>query len=86
MTAFGDNTTLAEARKAWKKVFRQSFFDEANAASALRAPEVKAAALAAPALISSVVAAMAQSERAERLQSAVDARQGAGGAARPWAS
>lgn len=85
VAAIGDNTTPAEARKAWKKVFRHSFFDEANASNAMRAPEVKAAGLAAPALISSAVAAMARSERAERLQSAVDARQGAGGASQPWA-
>ena len=85
LAAIGDNTTPAEARNAWKKVFRHSFFDEANASNAMRAPEVKAAGLAAPALISSAVAAMGQSERAERLQSAVDARQGAGGASQPWA-
>jgi hypothetical protein len=85
LAAIGDNTTPAEARKAWKKVFRHSFFDEASASNALRAPEVKAAGLAAPALISSAIAAMAQSDRAERLQSAVDARQGAGGASQPWA-
>ncbi len=74
LAAIGDNTTPAEARKAWKKVFRHSFFDEANASIALRAPEVKAAGLAAPALLSSAIAGMAQSERAERLQSAVDTR------------
>lgn len=84
LATLGDNSSAAEARKAWKKVFRHSFFDEPTL-NALRAPEIKAAGIAAPALLSSTVSAMAQSERAQRLQAAVDARKTAGNASQPWA-
>lgn len=84
LAALGDGSPASEARKAWKKVFRHSFFDE-QALNALRAPEIKAIGLAAPTLLSSAVAAMAQSERAERLQTAVEAREKAGNASQPWA-
>jgi len=81
-----DDTSEKDARKAWKKVFRHSFFDEpATATNALAGLEVKSA-LGAPALSLGALAGLTQETKAERMQSAVNARIEQGGGAKPWAS
>ncbi|MDF3907609.1 cyclic GMP-AMP synthase DncV-like nucleotidyltransferase [Paracoccus sp. AS002] len=82
----GDDVTAKDARKAWKKVFRHSFFDEPETATnALAGLETKSA-LSTPALSLAAISGLTQEVRAERMQSAVDARIGQGGGSKPWAS
>lgn len=82
----GDEVTSKDARKAWKKVFRHSFFDEpATAANALHGLQSKSA-LDAPGLSLSAIAGLTQEVKSERLQSAVDTRISQGGGAKPWTS
>ena len=77
-----DSTTESDASKAWKKVFRHSFFDDAvkNASNS-----AAAAGLAAPLLASQEVSALSNAERTERMEAAVSARKESGRAAKPWA-
>jgi len=79
--------TAKDGRRAWRGLFRHSSFDEpAEATNALAAAlETKSVGLAAPALASSTVAALAASDRDARLHAAVEARQNTGGGAKPWA-
>lgn len=84
------DVSVADAYKAWKKVFRHSFFQEAEAkASAFAGLETKSSlgglGLAAPALASTVAAALADTERADRLRAAAEVRKQSGGGEAPWA-
>jgi hypothetical protein len=87
-----DGTTESDARKAWRKVFRHSFFDEvvSEAASAFGPLEKKSAlggvGLAAPFIASQAAAALSASERAERMDSAVRVRMESGGGSKPWST
>lgn len=82
----GEGVTTKDARKAWKKVFRHSFFEEpGTTTNALAGLETKSA-LSAPALSLAAIAGLTQEAKAERMQSAVDARIGQGGVVKPWAS
>lgn len=80
-----------EARKAWRKVFVHSFFDEPKedassaAEGALETKSAIAAGLAAPAILGSqVAAAVSESERVERLKAAAEAKRSSGGGQAPW--
>jgi 5-carboxymethyl-2-hydroxymuconate isomerase len=89
LSTLADDVSESDARKAWKKVFRHSFFDEVVVENALAmALETKSAfgasVLAAPMLASSSVAALSQAEKAERMHSAVSARQSEGSGGKPW--
>lgn len=84
------DVSAADVYKAWKKVFRHNFFEAAEAkASAFAGLETKSAfgglGLAAPALASTVAAALADTERADRLRAAAEVRKSAGGGEAPWA-
>ncbi|MGF1614281.1 MAG: hypothetical protein ACFCVA_10335 [Gammaproteobacteria bacterium] len=82
----GSTVTKKDARKAWEKVFRHSFFDEpATATNSLAGLETKSA-LSTPALSLGALVGLSQEAKAERMQSAVDARISQGGGAKPWAS
>lgn len=89
LSALTDDKSDADAKKVWKKFFRHSFFDEVfvEAASAI-ALETKsvfgATVLAAPMLASSAVAALSQTEKAERMKAAVDTRLSEGSGGKPW--
>lgn len=78
-----DNVTADRARKAWKKVFRHSFFDSDTAKSCL---ETKAAGvdekarLAAPAIL-----ALTEEERLQRAEAAVREVEARGPQSKPWA-
>ncbi|CAO4147732.1 hypothetical protein LPLAFNJD_LOCUS2518 [Methylorubrum aminovorans] len=85
------DATDADARKAWKKVFRHSFFDDEvkeaiDGASALaqNVGLVAAAAIAAPVIASQAAAALSSQERSERMEAAVRARRESGGGGKPW--
>ena len=85
------DATDADARKAWKKVFRHSFFDEEvkeaiDSASTLARDVglVAAAAIAAPFVASQVASALSSQERSERMEAAVRARRESGGGGKPW--
>jgi hypothetical protein len=86
------NTTASDAGKAWKKVFRHSFFDEVEeAANSAFVPLEKKSALAgmvvaAPFVASQTAAALSEGERAERMESAIRARKERGGGGKPWSS
>ena len=82
----GEDVTAKDARKAWKKVFRHSFFEEPEMATNAFAGLETKSALSAPALSLGAIAGLTQEVRAERMQSAVDARLSQGGGAKPWAS
>lgn len=79
----GDNTTQSDAGKAWKKVFRHSFFDELveKAAKGVLTPSV---GLATATLPSQAAAALSDAERTERLEAAVRARTESGRGGKPW--
>lgn len=84
LDAVGDGATEEKVAKAWRKLFRHSFFDEiAEAASAAKALETKSAfggaALASP----HVAAKPAAAERLERMRADVDSRRGSSTGA-PW--
>jgi len=85
----GDDVTDADARKAWRKVFRHSYFDEPVGKAAAAAFETKsipgASGLAAPMLPSAAAAALSDAERADRVRAAAEARKAAGAGERPWA-
>lgn len=83
----------SDARKACKKVFRHSFFDEVvmeAASNALASLERKSALVgagpAAPFVASQAAAALSDEARAERLESAVRARNESGGGGKPWSN
>ena len=78
--------TETEARKAWKKVFRHSLFDEAEKAakSAFTETVLGGTGLAAPFIASQAAAVLSDRERAERMESAVHARRESGGGGKPW--
>lgn len=81
------DVSAADACKAWKKVFRHGFFEKAEAkVAAFAGLETKSAlgVLATPFLASSAIAAMSEADRAERMKSAVAARQSEGGGSKPW--
>ena len=81
-----EDASEKDALKAWKKVFRHSFFDEtATSTNALAGLEAKSA-LGSPALSLGALAGLTQEAKAERMQSAVDARIAQGGGSKPWAS
>lgn len=87
-----DDITDLDANKIWKTVFRHSFFDDAstNAANSSSAPlETKSAlggaGLAAPFLASKAAAALSDSEKQSRMESAVNARKESGSGGKPWA-
>ena len=86
----GDDTTESDAGKAWKKVFRHSFFDEivekaANSALALsRKTSALGIGLATAILPSQAVAALPEAERTERMEAAVRARAESGRGGKPW--
>jgi len=81
----GDATEM-HARKAWKKVFRHSFFDEpaAKSANALAGLETKSA-FPTPALSLAALVGLSEEVKADRLKSAVDNRIEQGGGNKPWA-
>lgn len=86
-----DENSLSDtdARRAWKKTFRHSFFEEPSSDEKSTRLERKSsvgagAALATPALASSVVAALSAEEKAQRAESAVDAIRKTGRDAEPW--
>lgn len=83
-----DTATESDVRKAWKKVFRHSFFDE-NANNASVPLETKSAlagaGLAAPYLASQAAAALSDDERMDQMESAIRARERSGGGSKPWA-
>ncbi|MCP3055057.1 cyclic GMP-AMP synthase DncV-like nucleotidyltransferase [Aurantimonas marianensis] len=86
-----DDATESDARKAWKKVFRHSFFDAVvkETANSVFAPLEKKSVLgglglAAPFVASQAAAALSDGERAERMESAVRARNESGGGGKPW--
>lgn len=88
-----DDATESDARMAWKKVFRHSFFDEVvkEAANSAFAPLEKRSALggaglAAPFVASQAAAALSDGERTERMESAVRARKESGGGGKPWSN
>lgn len=69
-----------DARKAWKQVFRHSFFNEPS-----KALEQKSA-LATPTLLSSVVAGLDPAEKVRRAEAAVRWTQERNLGTQPWAS
>lgn len=88
-TLDADDTSESEARKAWRKTFRHSFFDEPATDASTSALETKSAVgagLAAPFLASAAAAALSEVERAERMESAIQSRQSAGDGGKPWSS
>lgn len=85
------NTTAKEARKAWRKTFRHSFFDEpmkeaANSTGTIGTKPSLGASFAAPFIASEAAAALSPAERTERMDSAVRARQSSGDGRKPWAT
>lgn len=86
-----DYGTRADARKAWKRVFRHSFFDnvtkDATDSSVTKsANEIWSTNLSAvhPVLASQVAAKLSDAERDERLEAAVSHRRQEGGGSKPW--
>ena len=79
----GDDTTESHVGKAWKKVFRHSFFDEfvERAAKNVLTPGV---GLATAVLPSQAAAALSDAERTERLEAAVRTRTESGRGGKPW--
>lgn len=80
------DTEESDARKAWKKVFRHSFFDEVakEAASSLVQKSSLGLGIGASLVASQSAAALAESERYARLDAAVSARNESGGGGKPW--
>lgn len=74
------DATATDARKAWKQVFRHSFFDEP-----VKALEQKSV-LSAPPVLSSVVAGLDPAEKARRAEAAVRSTQERSLGTQPWAS
>ncbi len=80
----------ADAKQAWKKVFRHSFFDSEqraanNAAAPLEKKSALGAGLAAPMIASAAAAALTDAEKADRAQAALEAKRSSGGGNKPWA-
>lgn len=72
----GDDVTAKDARKAWRKVFRHSFFDEPEtAANALAGLETKSA-LSAPALSLGAIAGLTRTFRLTQCAGSGNARSG----------
>jgi hypothetical protein len=85
-----DDATAQDTRKAWRKAFRHSFFDESTKAatssvSVLETKTAFGAGLAAPFIASEAVAGLSPAEKAARMDSAVRARQSDGDGGKPWA-
>lgn len=85
-----NDTTDADARKAWKSIFRHSFFDEvkevANSASTpLEQKSAFGAGLAAPMIASAAAAALSDTEKSDRARAALEAKQESGVRNKPWA-
>jgi hypothetical protein len=80
-----DDATDVEGRKAWRKVFRHSFFDEpvAKSTNALAGLEKKSA-FPSPALSLATLVGLTEEAKADRLKSAVDTRLDHGGGNKPW--
>jgi hypothetical protein len=80
-----------EARKAWRRVFVHSFFDEpkedvsSTAKGALEKKSALSSSLAAPALASGIAAALSDDARADRLRVAAEVRKSEGTTSKPWA-
>lgn len=86
-----EDVTDTDARKAWKKVFRHSFFDQEVAETASAKMEYKSAlgtgGLAAPAIISSsAVADLSAEEKARRAEAAVQSIRGSARDSKPWST
>lgn len=84
-----DDADDSDARKAWKKTFRHSFFDEqtqksGHSESSFETKSAFAAGLAAPFVASEAAAALTAAEKAERMESAVQSRQSSGEGGKPW--
>lgn len=80
----GDDTTEEDAARAWKKVFRHSFFDEvAEAANSVTALETKSAVAGAPFVARPAAAAPSDAERLERMRAGLARRQSTSKGA-PW--
>nr|WP_306263981.1 hypothetical protein [Pararhizobium sp. IMCC3301] len=81
--------TETDARKAWKKVFLHSAFNngvkEAFASLEKSSAVGGGAALATPFIASEAVAALSDAERVERMEASVTARKESGGG-KPWSS
>ncbi len=91
LDALYDDAAEADARKAWRKVFRHSFFDatendEASASATLEPKSAIGVGLATPFLASAAVAAVSDAERLERMEAAVSVGQSGGGSGRPWSN
>lgn len=87
----GYATTKSDARKAWRKTFRHSFFDEpakadATSAAMLELKSAVGAGLAAPFLASTATAALSGREREDRMEAAVRSRQLSGDGGKPWSA
>lgn len=85
-----DDITASDACKAWKKVFRHSYFDEiikedTNSASADSEGSSHAENKTAIPLVASEVASkLSDEEKMRLLESAVDARRQSGEGSKPW--
>lgn len=86
------DVTESDARKAWKKVFCHSYFDElveeAVTGSSTASDQLFAASagLAAPFIASQAAAALSSQERSARLDAAVNVRRESGGGSKPWST
>jgi hypothetical protein len=86
-----DDTSVKDARKAWRKVFRHSHFDEPaeeaakGFAAALETKSALGTGLAAPTILGSQVAASVSGpERVQRLRASAEAKRSSGGGQAPW--
>lgn len=85
-----DEASAKDARKAWRKVFRHSHFDEPIEASkglaaALETKSSFGVGLAAPTILGSQVAAsVSDAERVERLRAAAEVKRSSGAGQVPW--
>ena len=85
------NATAKCARKAWRKIFRHSFFDEpandaAKSSAELETKSVLGTGLVAPFIASETAVGLSPAEKAKRMDSAVRARQSSGEGGKPWAT
>jgi hypothetical protein len=84
------DATQSDARKAWKKVFCHSYFNEVveeaatSASSALDQLVAASTGLAASFIASQAAAAISPGERTARLDAAVSIRRESGGGSKPW--
>ena len=83
------DATAKDARNAWRRTFRHSFFDEtlketSDLASGLAARPALDSGPASATLGSAVAASLSQTERSARMESAVRDRQFTGHGSKPW--